>query len=478
MAKFLADLVSWHRKQHARRGKRRREALFRKRYIADVPVDLEAMPQYRGEFFPESGPKPWIDRPDALAVLDQKVASKAIAPDQAEICRGLIVDGYYIAKNLIPTDVLDTVWQSYEQALENKLVSVKPEIHGEGDRFPGRLLDPHLKIPEVASLLWHPELIRITDLLFGRRTIPFQTIIGHKSSQQLPHSDAIHMTTYPLGFLAAAWVAFEDVHPDSGPLVYYPKSHRLLPYLLSADVGIGMMEFKERTSIYNEQYEKRVKAHLDTLGLSPLEFCGKKGDVLLWHANLVHAGSRRKDLRRSRKALVCHYFAEGAFTYHDLSGNASRLHRNGPYAEVIDDRPVATPGPAARIRREPPMEPVDAASPSDEGAGRLVDVNETTTAKEAAMARAKTRTPEMTDSLNPHLGRSETLPGVIYEGPTRMLYRVWARGDSDASLRVEADGIVRTIIPNNSIDVVGTKISIAAKRGSPVCEYQFIARDQ
>ncbi len=26
------------------------------------------------------------------------------------------------------------------------------------------------------------------------------------------------------------------------------------------------------------------------------------------------------------------YFAQGAFTYHDLAGNASRIHKNGLYA--------------------------------------------------------------------------------------------------------------------------------------------------
>jgi hypothetical protein len=47
----------------------------------------------------------------------------------------------------------------------------------------------------------------------------------------------------------------------------------------------------------------------------------------------------RKDLRLSRKALVCHYFAEGVVTYHDLSGNPSRLHRNGMYAPPVVDQP-------------------------------------------------------------------------------------------------------------------------------------------
>ena len=53
------------------------------------------------------------------------------------------------------------------------------------------------------------------------------------------------MTTYPLGFLVANWIAFGDISPASVPLEYYPHSHRL-PYLLSAEVGItGAGEFAE-----------------------------------------------------------------------------------------------------------------------------------------------------------------------------------------------------------------------------------------
>jgi hypothetical protein len=471
MAKLLSDLVAWHKK-------RRREALFRKRYFADVPVDLEAMPQYRKELFPDSGPQPWIDRPDALAVLEQKIAAKEIDPADAEICRGLIVDGYYIARNLIASDVLDAAWQSYEEALQDNVVSVKPEVHGEGDRFPGRLLDPHLRISEVRDVLWHPEILRVTNLALGRQTVPFQTIIGHKSSQQLPHSDAIHMTTYPLGFLIAAWIAFEDVHPDSGPLEYYPKSHRALPYLLSADVGIEMMQFKANPSIYNERYERQLQERLDELGMKPVPFCGNKGDVLFWHHNLVHSGSRRRDLRHSRKALVCHYFTEGAFTYHDLSGNASRLHRNGVYANLATDGPPALRrGPAKtrglfRILSTPKWLTIRRNALPGGDANDLTDVGDD------EMAKPGKRIIDTTGSTNHHFGRADLLPAVVYEGPTRMLYRIWAVGAAGSSLRVEADGIVRTVTPANSVDVVGVKITVSAKTGSPSCDYQFLARDQ
>ena len=71
--------------------------------------------------------------------------------------------------------------------------------------------------------------MRCIRLLMDREPRALQTIASHKGSQQGLHSDSIHMTTYPLGYLTAAWIAFEDIDPDCGPLVYYPGSHRL-PY--------------------------------------------------------------------------------------------------------------------------------------------------------------------------------------------------------------------------------------------------------
>ena len=180
----------------------------------------------------------------------------------------------------------------------------------------------------------HADVLKWVDLLFGRKTVPFQTIMGHAGSEQAAHSDSIHMTTYPLGYLVANWIAFEDITEDSGVLEYYPGSHKL-PYLLSADVGIAEYEFKEKGySVYSERYEPAIRAECEAAGFPKETFLAKKGDVLFWHANLVHGGGRRIDPNASRKALVCHYFAEGAVTYHDLSGNASRLHSDGLYAPI------------------------------------------------------------------------------------------------------------------------------------------------
>ena len=48
--------------------------------------------------------------------------------------------------------------------------------------------------------------------------------------------------------------------------------------------------------------------------------------MLLWHGNMIHGGAPRARIGTSRRALVCHYFAEGCVTYHDLAGAPSHLH--------------------------------------------------------------------------------------------------------------------------------------------------------
>jgi hypothetical protein len=52
----------------------------------------------------------------------------------------------------------------------------------------------------------------------------------------------------------------------------------------------------------------------------------KAGDVLIWHENLMHAGSVRKDVTKSRRSIVGHYFARGAVVYYDSSGRPGILY--------------------------------------------------------------------------------------------------------------------------------------------------------
>ncbi len=307
---------------------------FKKYYEADIPLDLESVGEFRNDAFPEHPVSCWLDLPDAESEIDRRLTLGKITSAEAEACRFWIKNGYLIVPGLIDDETLDSTWAAYEEALASGVLG--PRVYVDPDqKLDNRTLDPHLCVPAIRALQHHSKVLAWTDLLLGRKTVPFQTIMGHASSEQLAHSDSIHMTTYPLGYLVANWIAFEDVDPASGPLTYYPGSHTL-PYILSADVGLAPYAFKTKGyDVYREFYEPAIRIACETAGLEQHVFLAKKGDVLFWHANLVHGGSPRIDKNRSRKALVCHFFAERVVTYHDLSGNPSRLHKNGIYAPIV-----------------------------------------------------------------------------------------------------------------------------------------------
>jgi ectoine hydroxylase-related dioxygenase (phytanoyl-CoA dioxygenase family) len=292
--------------------------------VPERPLAGAAVPRFRAGAFPDAGPRPWLDRPGAAAAIEARRARGELTATEAAFARSWLRDGVVEIPAFFDEQRIDAAWDAYERALAERRVTPDAEPTA-ADPLPGRTLNAHFAVPEIGAMLHDAGVMEIVSVLLGAQALPFQTIIGHKASEQRAHSDAIHMTTYPLGYLAASWLALEDIAPDSGPLVYYPGSHRL-PYVFADDVAISTDDFRDAGyGPYAQRYEPRIAALIEEHGLQPRTFAPRKGDVLLWHGNLLHGGAPRARIGTSRRALVCHYFAEGCVTYHDLAASPSHL---------------------------------------------------------------------------------------------------------------------------------------------------------
>src|SRR5258706_12608515 len=170
-------------------------ALARHR-IAELPVDFSRLPAYRAEYFPDSGPEPWLDRDGWSGQVE------ALPVEQAALCGHWAETGYVILPGLIPESLLDTAWQAYEQSVQRGIIKLPPESVGDGDQLPGRFLNPHKRVRQFCRVAKHPELMQWLQRLLGHPAKLLQTIASHKGSQQAAHSDSIHITTYPLVCLA------------------------------------------------------------------------------------------------------------------------------------------------------------------------------------------------------------------------------------------------------------------------------------
>lgn len=259
---------------------------------------------------PESDDLPWLDRPGALEDMKSHSGWSSFSPDIQEELVRFVEDGFMVLKGYFSED---------EVARHNAEVDrLKEEGKIDFNYSGSKLMNVHEESPWISERFYKNErLLEILEFIFGRPVLPFQTISFIRGSQQKAHSDSIHMSTYPPGYLLGVWTALEDIEIEQGPVFYYPGSHRL-PYVSTEDYESGNTEWTIGKNSYRN-YEMYVKALLESEGLQPSFFTAQAGDVLIWHANLLHGGSGILNENATRRSMVAHYYADGVFCYHEIS---------------------------------------------------------------------------------------------------------------------------------------------------------------
>lgn len=126
--------------------------------------------------------------------------------------------------------------------------------------------------------------------------------------------------------LLGVWIALEDITEENGPLHYYPGSHRL-PYYLNADYQNEGNAWKLGSKSYSE-YEEMVAKKIKENGIQKTKFLAKKGDLLIWHANLFHGGEPHQNKLHSRKSMVYHYFKAGSVCYHEITQRPALIKKS------------------------------------------------------------------------------------------------------------------------------------------------------
>ncbi len=97
-----------------------------------------------------------------------------------------------------------------------------------------RIPDLHSHSAHALDLYLQPTLFRMVELIFDAPALAFQSLYFEYGSSQGLHRDPMFVATHPPLNMCAAWVALEDITPDSGPLLYAPGSHRLPWYEFEA----------------------------------------------------------------------------------------------------------------------------------------------------------------------------------------------------------------------------------------------------
>jgi ectoine hydroxylase-related dioxygenase (phytanoyl-CoA dioxygenase family) len=173
----------------------------------------------------------------------------------------------------------------------------------------------------VGYLAFNPKIMGILQKLYNRKPIPFQTLNFYTGTEQRLHSDQIHFCSDPVNLMCGVWIALEDISMDSGPLIYYPKSHKL-PFYTMQSLNIEPGNYRE--------YENKIHEIVTKLDLKPKYGVIKKGDIIIWHANLIHGGSKRNNPNITRKSIVIHYFFENCKYWTPLLSTTNNIIYRNP----------------------------------------------------------------------------------------------------------------------------------------------------
>ena len=264
--------------------------------------------------FPDKESRAWLDRGHSRELAPLKTAFSHFPTDLQQQLLSWSDKGYLIIPRFFDESAIGSILEEIERLVASHKLHPTPD---------NKLLFANRVSAPIRAITYDPRLTDLLSFILDTEVVPFQTINFSHGSNQRAHSDSIHMTTYPLGYLIAVWIALEDTNPDNGPLFYYPGSHRL-PYLLNNDFNEGTTLLTLGKKDYGD-YEDRIEEVIQKNQLEKEVFLARKGDILIWHANLIHGGLPVKDPGQTRRSMVIHYYAKDVIKYHEITERPSLL---------------------------------------------------------------------------------------------------------------------------------------------------------
>jgi len=212
-------------------------------------------------------------------------------------------EGYCIF-NVEDNELIKKINYDVENLLNDKKFKTNTKIYSYNES--PRIVESYKYSLNCKALAKHPKIKAIIDYIFDDDAMPFSTINFLRSTQQPLHSDYMHFGTIPKLKLVGAWVALEDINPNSGPLQIVPGSHKWEIYNFLKNDKKPPSSLEEVKKNYTE-YEEWVVREMNSKKINGTTPEMKKGDCILWDANLLHGSPECEDPTLSRKSQVTHW---------------------------------------------------------------------------------------------------------------------------------------------------------------------------
>lgn len=285
------------------------------------------------------GQSMWIDRNDFEAEFARRLNNGSVSERDKADLKFFRENGYIIFRRAIEDSCIQKFERQYDAAKSAKMPLRIREVGNQPttlDRVEGslkgrqyRIMRAETLLPSLREVMLHKELVSFLSKCMDDAPVAMQSLVYDTSSQQEEHADYPYVKSTKLGVLIAAWVAFESADEENGALFYYPGSHRLPKYdwgESELSVNLNRDDIRAKTDGFTKFLQEQVREN----SIERKVFNAERGDVLLWHAGLIHGGLRHKG-NWSRRSAVFHYTAQSLFEQDRTMPDNIRKKYNGAY---------------------------------------------------------------------------------------------------------------------------------------------------
>lgn len=255
----------------------------------------------------------WLDAPNAIEQLGARADKNELFHS---VAHDLIETGFAILPSMQDSALCDEARADYDRWIEANRSEADEHRDPEGRQF--RLTNFHLGSEAAMRLAKNAEIMEILDFIFGAEAAVHTSLTFQYSTMQELHRDSPYFHTFPKNLFVGVWTALQNIDPKSGPLSYVPGSHR---------------REIDQHSYYNEALARTgspVTARWQALARYQREItdfghslCNRryavlnKGDVAIWHPELIHGGSLAENPSLKRHSMVVHCCAAHVHVYQD-----------------------------------------------------------------------------------------------------------------------------------------------------------------
>lgn len=256
--------------------------------------------------------------------------------------------GVVVFEQCVPSSLINEFLADIDELCNNR-TNFQLEVEHKGQRYPINELpvppqaDTGIKFNCMEAISLAARRLSLSRVVSSFLTHVFQeppallqSLTFWRGSEQPAHLDYPWVRTQTrIPHLAASWIPLEDVDADSGPLAYYPGSHKpgVIPPF---DWGSGSIVAEPDSPKTIDDFVTYLREHAERKDLKKEIFTPKCGDVLIWHGNLLHEGTKVRDPSKTRKSYVSHYTGLSSFPplhrHMDAIENGRATMANGGFA--------------------------------------------------------------------------------------------------------------------------------------------------